>query len=121
MRESSKTFEDLVVWQKAHSFVLATYRLSATFPGHELYGLTSQLRRAAVSVAANVAEGYGRTSRAEKVRFFSIAQGSADECRYYLVLAKDLKYGDVSEHIALLQEVGKLLGAYSRSISDPHS
>ena len=118
MRESAKSFEDLVVWQKAHQFVLATYRLSRTFPRSEAYGLTSQYRRAAVSIAANIAEGFKKRGKADKLRFYNIAQGSAEECRYYLILAKDLEYGDVDELSRLLEEVSKLLDAYSHVILD---
>lgn len=107
-----------MVWQKAHQFVLATYRLSRTFPRSEAYGLTSQYRRAAVSIAANIAEGFKKRGKADKLRFYNIAQGSAEECRYYLILAKDLEYGDVAELSRLLEEVSKLLDAYSQVILD---
>ncbi len=116
MREPAKTFEDLLVWQKAHLFVLAVYRLSGAFPKYEMYGLSSQFRRAAVSIAANIAEGFRKRSKADKIRFLNIAQGSVEECRYYLILTKDLGYGDISETTLLLQEVSKLLEAYSRGI-----
>ena len=76
MRTPASRFEDLLVWQKAHQFVLASYRLSRTFPRSETYGLTSQLRRAAVSIAANIAEGFKKRSKADKLRFYNIAQGS---------------------------------------------
>ena len=121
MREPAKTFEDLLVWQKAHSFVLAVYRLSAIFPKHEIYGLTSQFRRAAVSIAANIAEGFRKRSNADKIRFYNIAQGSIEECRYYLILIKDLEYGDVSQAKILLQEVSKLLQAYSQGVLNSES
>ncbi len=121
MREPAKTFEDLLVWQKAHSFVLTTYRLSGAFPSHELYGLSSQLRRAAVSIGANIAEGFRKRSKAENVRYLSIAQGSLEECRYYLILTRDLKYSDISETMLLLEEVSKLLGAYSSRILNSES
>lgn len=116
MREPAKTFEDLLVWQKAHSFVLAAYRLSVSFPKHEIYGLTSQFRRAAVSIAANIAEGFRKRTKADKLRFLNIAQGSVEECRYYLILTNDLGYSDVAEINPILQEVSKLLQAYSQSI-----
>lgn len=116
MRTPATRFEDLVVWQKAHQFVLAAYRLSRTFPRSETYGLTSQFRRSAVSIAANIAEGFKKRGKADKVRFFNIAQGSLEESRCYLVLAHDLEYGDVSEIRQLLEEVSKLLEAYSRAI-----
>src|SRR5437667_7757197 len=93
-RQPAKSFEDLVVWQKAHQFVLGIYRLTDGFPKTETYGLTSQLRRAAVSIPANIAEGFKKNGRPDKVRFMNIAQGSVEECRYYLILAKDLGYGD---------------------------
>ena len=116
MREPAKTFEDLKVWQKAHQLVLAVYRLSRTFPRSEIYGLSSQFRRASVSVAANIAEGFRKRGKADKLRFLNIAQGSLEESRYYLILAHDLEYGDVSELITVLEEVSKLLEAYSQAI-----
>ena len=78
MNGPAKTFEDLLVWQKAHQFVLSGYRLSSAFPKHEVYGLASQFRRAAVSIAANIAEGFRKRSKADKVRFLNIAQGSIE-------------------------------------------
>jgi len=116
MRTPAARFDDLVVWQKAHQFVLAAYRLSRVFPRYEIYGLSSQFRRAAVSIAANIAEGFKKRGKADKVRFYNIAQGSIEESRYYLILAKDLQYGDVSESSELLEEVSKLLEAYSQAI-----
>ena len=121
MREPARTFEDLVVWQKAHGLVLAVYRLSRTFPRSEIYGLSSQFRRAALSIAANIAEGFRKRGKADKLRFFNMAQGSLEECRYYLILTRDLEYGDVSETSQLLEEVSKLLEAYSRSILNSDS
>ena len=96
MREPANTFQDLLVWQKAHFFVLSVYRLTGSFPKHELFGLSSQFRRSAVSIAANIAEGFCKRSKADKARFFNIAQGSIEECRYYLILSKDLGYFDSS-------------------------
>lgn len=116
MVEPAKTFEDLLVWRKAHSFVLAVYRLTQAFPKYEAYGLSSQFRRAAVSIAANIAEGFRKRSKVDKNRFLNIAQGSTEECRYYLILTRDLGYGEVSEMTFLLQEVSKLLEACFKSI-----
>ena len=113
---AAKTFEDLVVWKKAHQFVLAVYRLSRTFPRSETFGLTSQFRRAAVSIAANIAEGFKKRGKADKLRFYNIAQGSLEESRYYLILTKDLEYGEVTELCKLLEEVSKLLAAYSQAV-----
>jgi four helix bundle protein len=115
-RESAKTFKDLIVWQRAHQFVLSTYQISDNFPKKELYGLTSQFRRAAVSVPANIAEGFKKKGRPDKGRFMNIAQGSLEECRYYLILAQDLGYMDKNDLTHQLEEVSKLLDAYSRSI-----
>ena len=113
---ASKTFHDLVVWQKAHAWVREVYRLTHGFPREEMYGLTSQLRRAAVSVPANIVEGFGRSTKGDKLRFYNISQGSLEECRYYLILAKDLNYGDPAALHLLLQETSKLLEAYSAKI-----
>lgn len=88
----AETFEDLVVWQKSHRLVLTVYRLTSSFPACEVYGLSVQLRRAAVSGAANIGEGFKKRGKADKLRYFNIAQGSLEEARYYLVLARDLGY-----------------------------
>ena len=115
-KKAAKTFTDLIVWQKAHDFVLCAYRLSAMFPKTEIYGLTAQFRRSAVSVPANIAEGFRKRTRAEKLRFLNIAQGSLEECRYYLILVNDLGYGNTEELEAQLVEVSKLLQGYSEAI-----
>ncbi|MBL9187019.1 MAG: four helix bundle protein [Opitutaceae bacterium] len=117
-RAPAKSFEDLVVWQKAHAWVLGVYRLSDSFPAKENYGLTSQLRRAAVSVPANIAEGFKKRGGRDKLRYFNIAQGSLEECRYYLILARDLGYGDMANLAANLEEVSRLLDCYYRTILD---
>ena len=118
MKTTAKTFKDLIVWQRAHQFVISVYRMSQTFPQSETYGLSSQFRRAAVSIAANIAEGFRKNGRADKLRFFNIAQGSLEEARYYLILTEDLGYGDVSKLSPLLEEVSKLLDAYMGSIKN---
>lgn len=115
-RQAAKTFQDLIVWQKAHAFVLAIYRFSENFPKTETYGLTSQLRRAAVSIPANIAEGFKKSGKADKVRFMNIAQGSLEECRYYLILARDLGYGETQALMLQLEEVSKLLESYASAI-----
>ena len=83
-RPSAKTFRDLLVWQKAHEFVLEVYRYTESFPQREIYGLVQQMRKAAVSIPANVAEGFKRRGKADKARFMNIAEGSLEESRYYL-------------------------------------
>jgi four helix bundle protein len=112
----SRTFRDLIVWQKAHQFVLAVYPFTAAFPKQETYGLSIQMRRAAVSIPANIAEGFRRRGKADKARFMNIAEGSIEECRYYLILAKDLGYGDTENLTATLEEVSRLLNAYADTI-----
>lgn len=121
MRAKAKSFQDLIVWKKAHEFVLAVYVLTRTFPREELYGLTSQFRRAAVSIPANIAEGFRKKGRADKARFFNIAQGSIEECKYYLILVKDLHYGDTSHLENQLQEVSRLLDAYLKAVLNSDS
>jgi len=115
-RAPAKTFQDLIVWQKAHQFVLAIYRFTEGFPKSETYGLSQQLRRAAVSIAANIAEGFKKKGKADKARFMNMSQGSVEECRYYLILAQDLTYGDSRPLQIQLEEVSKLLEAYTDSI-----
>jgi four helix bundle protein len=117
MPAPARTFEDLIVWQKAHQFILRAYQFSEGFPVSETYGLKSQFRRAAVSVPANIAEGFRRAGRADKVRMLNIAQGSLEECRYYLILARDLQYGACGELKPMLEEISKMLTAYSKAIS----
>jgi four helix bundle protein len=118
MRKPAKTFEGLIVWQKAHQFVLNVYKYTSAFPREEVYGLTSQFRRAAISIAANIAEGFKKRGKKDKVRFLNIAQGSAEECRYYLILSRDLNYGANTELTTQLNEVSKLLESYSSAILD---
>lgn len=112
----AKSFQDLVVWQKAHQFALAVYILTRQFPKSELYGLTTQLRRAATSVPANIAEGFKRRGKADKARFLNVAQSSLEECRYYLILSKDLGYCGPASENRLLEQVSKLLERYSNRV-----
>ena len=112
----ARTFQDLLVWQKAHVFVLSVYRYTSDFPRTETYGLVSQFRRAAVSIPANLAEGFRKTGRADKARFLNIAQGSIEECRYYLILSHDLGYGKNEPLMVILEEVSRMINAYSKAI-----
>ncbi len=118
---AAKNFQDLIVWQKAHQFVLSVYHYSDYFPQKEVYGLISQFRRAAFSIPANIAEGFEKKSKTDQARLLNIAQGSLEECRYYLILAKDLGYGDNPELMPLLEEVSKLLGEYVAVVPTPDS
>jgi four helix bundle protein len=112
MIPASKTFRDLIVWQKAHAFALEIYRVSEHFPRDERFGVTSQLRRAAVSIAANIVEGFRKRGYPDKLRFFNIAQGSADETLYFLILSNDLKFADTQNLQTQLEEISRLLQAY---------
>lgn len=116
MEVKSKSFQDLIVWQKAHQFVLNVYKITKLFPKEEQYGLSSQFRRAAVSIAANIAEGFRKNGKLDKLRFFNIAQGSLEECRYYIVLTHDLEYAETSSLISLIEEVSKILHSYMEKI-----
>jgi four helix bundle protein len=120
-RPAARSFRDLLVWRKAHEFVLAVYELTASFPRQETYGLALQMRRAAVSVPANIAEGFRRRGRTDKARFMNLAEGSLEECRYYLILVQDLGYGDITKLCATAEEVSRLLNAYAAAILTPGS
>ncbi|HYP00801.1 MAG TPA: four helix bundle protein [Pyrinomonadaceae bacterium] len=120
-RLPARSFQDLIVWQKAHAFVLASYSFSKNFPREEIYGLTSQFRRAAVSIPANIAEGFKKRGCNDKARFMNIAQGSLEECRYYLILTNDLGYGDTQQLMQQLEEVSKLLASYVAAIKTSDS
>jgi len=115
-RPAARSFRDLVVWEKAHEFVLTVYRFTESFPDREKFGLAHQMRRAAVSIPANIAEGFAKRSHAEKARFLNIAEGSLEESRYYLILAHDLGYGQTESLMSTLEEVSRLLNAYARAI-----
>lgn len=112
MADKSQSFRDVMVWQKAHAFALELYRVTEALPKHELYGLTSQLRRSAASVPSNFVEGFRKRTKAEKLRFYNMAQASADECLYQLILANDLKYTDTTNLQAQLEEVSRMLQGY---------
>ena len=115
-----KGFRKLIVWQRAHQLVLLVYQITEKFPKHEIFGLTSQLRRAAVSVPANIAEGYASGGQGQFGRFLNIAQGSLAEVEYYLVLASDLKYLEGSQYEkaeSLRAESGYLLHRLIQSLN----
>jgi four helix bundle protein len=115
-RRPAQTFRDLIVWQKAHEFVLCVYKMTAQFPKEERFCLTSQFRRAAISVAANIAEGFSRKSNTEKLRFYNVSQGSLEECRYYIILSKDLEYEMDGESPIKAEMTSRLLKALMNSI-----
>lgn len=113
---AARSFEDLLVWQKSHDFVLEIYKLTSLLPKEELFGLVSQMRRAAVSIPANIAEGFRRSGKQDKLRFFNIAEASIEEVKYYLILAEDLKYAETQELRGRLAEISRLLWGYMNSI-----
>jgi len=117
----AERFQDLIVWQKSHQLVLNVYRLTKTLPKEELFGLVSQMRRAAVSIPANIAEGFKRRGRPDTARHMNIAQGSLEELRYFFILCGDLNYMKQGTERESLDEVGKLLGAYARTLLSPAS
>lgn len=117
----TQSFKEVIAWQKAHQFVISIYKACAHFPSYEKYGLCSQFQRAAVSIAANIAEGYRKNGMADKLKFLNIAQGSLEECRYYIILARDLEYINNEKYNELNQEIeetSKLINAYYRGIKD---
>jgi four helix bundle protein len=114
-------FHGIKAWQKAHEFVLHVYRAVQSYPDYEKFGLCSQFRRAAVSVPANIAEGYKKISSPDKLRFYNIAQGSLEECRYYVILSRALGYIDETTHNSLsylAEETSKLLTSYCKGLMD---
>jgi four helix bundle protein len=114
-----KDFRKLKVWEKAHEMVLRSYRLTQTFPKHELFGMASQIRRCSASIPANIAEGCGRLGNSELHRFLQIACGSASELEYHLLLARDLDYISAADHLAAhkhLLEMKRMLVALTRKV-----
>lgn len=115
----TQSFEQLIVWQKAHQYVLSIYRITKLFPKDEIFGLVSQMRRAAISITANVAEGYTRIGSKDKLRFYNISQGSLEETRNFILLSKDLEYISIEDKEALkiqAAEISRLLNAYCRGL-----
>lgn len=113
-----KSFKDLVVWQKAHKLVLNIYETTNNFPKSEIFALISQMRRCAVSIPSNIAEGFGRKSVNDRVHFYNIAEGSLEELKYQVILSKDLKYIKEEEYKKIysdLEEIGKLLNGWKKS------
>lgn len=115
----TQSFEDVIAWKKAHTFVLLVYKTTRRFPDDEKFGLTSQFRRAAVSIEANIAEGYRKLGKQDKLRFFNISQGSLSECKDYIILSRDLEYINTQQYQELWdasEEAGRLLVSYCNGI-----
>jgi four helix bundle protein len=116
-----RNYRDLQVWKKTHDLTLELYRVSQRFPREEIYGITGQMRRAAVSIGANLAEGCGRRTSAELARFVRIAMGSASELDYHLLLSRDLGFmtdDDFASVSATLTEVRKMLTSFLQSVEE---
>jgi len=120
MFKPAQSFRDLIVWQRAHEFVLRTYELTKQFPRDEQHCLIPQLRRPAISIPANIAEGFKKRGLPDKTRFFNTSQGSLEECRYYLILGDDLGYGDCTALEPVLEQVSRLLVGYARGVVRNH-
>jgi four helix bundle protein len=117
---SGANYADLIVWQKAMDFVEMVYRATARFPKEEIYGLTSQVRRAAVSIASNIAEGQGRGSQREFARFLSVAYGSLREVETQVLIAERLRFLDSGARVHLMTaaaEIGRLLNGLTRAVA----
>lgn len=124
MTSKIKTFQDLVVWQKAHKLVIVIYEATKQFPKEELFALVNQMRRAAVSITSNIAEGFGRQSYSEKANFYGIAQGSATELQSQVLVARDVGYISSSDSQNLNEqiiEIHKLLSVLIRKSRDIHN
>ena len=111
-KSPSRSFRDVDVWKRAHQWVLGVYCTTTQFPAHEMHGITGQLRRAAVSVPMNFAEGFRKRTKSEKARYYNIAQASLDECEYALILARDLRYADTRELLHEADEIARMLDCY---------
>jgi len=112
------TFKDLKLWQKAHELVLQVYKITEKFPKSEMYGLSSQIRRAIVSVVSNIVEGFERKTSKDSLHFYNIADGSLEEVKYQLLLTRDLGYLDKETYkkiISLTEEVSKMLNSWIKS------
>ena len=112
-------FEDVIAWKKAYNFALLSYKVTSEFPESERFGLCSQFRRAAISIAANISEGYKKLSKQDKLRFMNIAQGSLEECRCNIYLSRDLGYitQEMFNNLYFsLEEASKFLNLYCQGI-----
>ena len=118
---ASKTFREVMAWKRAHEFVLAFYKTKPMFPEDEKFALVPQFQRAAVSIAANIAEGYRKLSKADKLHFFNIAQGSLEECRYYIILSHDVGYYSketANDMWQKIEEASTVLNAYCVAVKE---
>jgi len=115
---NNRNFRNLILWQKAHALVLEIYKITSLLPKSEQFGITNQIQRSSVSVPTNIAEGYGRISVKEKIRFLYIANGSLEETRYFLILIQDLNFSQTEKAQEKLTEVSKILNAYLKRLKE---
>ena len=117
----TNSFRDLMVWQKSHKLTLDIYKITSHFPSEEKFGLISQMRRAAYSIPANIVEGHSRKSKKEFLQFLSIAKGSLEELKYFILLSGDLEYisNEATEQLETKsEEVSKMLYSFTKSLSN---
>ena len=117
----TNSFRDLVVWQKSHNLTLEIYNITSSFPNEEKFGLVSQMRRAAYSIPANIVEGHSRKSKKEFLQFLSIAKGSLEELKYFIILANDLNYINANTNKQLeeySEEVSKILFSFTKNLTE---
>jgi len=118
--DKTHSFKDLIVWQKSHQFVIAIYKTTKLFQKEEVFSLTNQVRRATVSIAANICEGYKKKTIPNQLNYINIAEGSLEEVKYYIILSKDLQYINENDYEQLTnsaEEVGRLINGYEKAIS----
>ena len=116
MHEGAKTFEDLIVWRKAHELALGVYEVTAKFPKEEIFGLTAQVRRSAVSVPSNIVEGFTRRGKSDKLKFYNYSDASLEEMRYQLMLGNDLGFADTTILQENAKEVRGILSSYTEKL-----
>ena len=114
----TRSFQELKIWQKAHELTMEVYQKTADFPQSEIFGLTRQFQKAAVSIAANIAEGYGKLTVKDKIKYYSISMGSLQECLYYCILSNDLKYGDWKNVETGFEELALMLNSYIKQMKE---
>jgi four helix bundle protein len=118
--EKVNMFRSLIVWQKGHQLVLDIYRITRSFPEEEKFGIVPQMRRAVISITANISEGYRKIGKKDKLRFFNMSQGSLAEVSNFIIIAKDLQYVSEDEYALLnneIREIDRLLESYCAKIS----
>ncbi len=115
---NNRSFKNLILWQKAHTLVIEIYKITSSLPKSEQFGIINQIQRSSTSVPANIAEGYGRISTKEKIRFLYIANGSLEETRYFLILIQDLKFLQTEKAQENLTEVSKILNSYIKKLKE---